>query len=245
MSTKYNINDPDTTVNRKYYLKTPKHFLLLPDGDRRYAKEHNISDLESYDIARFKTIELMEVVLGEFDLDEMSIFFLRKRSFTDQNRTDDNLKSIYIALINLAEDLLNNRTELDMSKISVNTVCDPARPWMAIPEGLEGREELTETWNQLKSVLKKLQDQPRKEKQVNFLIDYSGKQEIDNALKTGRFQIENPIGLTVRVGDGMRLSDCPLYALTESHMHLIPKYYPEVTKQDVRNVLSLYYQHNS
>ena len=222
MTKKYNVNDPSSTINRKYYLNTPKHLLLLPDGDRRYAREHNITDLLSYDIARKKVIEFSEVALGEFDLSELTIFFLRKRSFKDQNRTDDNLKSIYISLINLAEDFLNNRTELDLKDVCVNTVCAAGRPWMEVPEGLEDHRELTATWKELKQVLQKLQDQPKKAKQVNFLIDYSGKGDIEQALKSGKFQITHPIGLTVRVGDGMRLSDCPLYALSESHMYLIP-----------------------
>lgn len=241
MGLQYNIQDKDSLVNRAYYKDIPKHLLLLPDGDRRYAKEQGITDMQSYDIARSKTRDFIEVALGEFDLQALSIFFLRKRSFTDQNRTNDNLNSIYIAIINLAEDLLSNRTSLDINRVHVNTVCAAGRPWMEIPDGLQDNKELSATWAELKRVLTILRERPKALKQINFLINYSGKAEVESAVKTGKFQITSPIGLTIRVGDGMRLSDCPLYALSESHLYLINKYFPEVTKEDIRKVLRLYY----
>jgi undecaprenyl diphosphate synthase len=241
----FDIKNKELFKDRQYYINTPKHALILPDGDRRYAKEHGLTDFESYDLARKRTIEFLEVGFNEFELDEISIFFLRQRSFNNQNRTVNNLKSIFTAIQNLGEDLTSNKTGLDIKDISINIVTLAGKKWMEIPEGMDQSQELVKAWFQLKKSLDKFQKQSVKKRKINFLINYSGKVEIEEAIKTKKFQITNPIGLTLRVGEGMRLSDCPLYSLSESHMYLIPKYYPEVTKVDYRNVLSHYYTKKS
>ena len=237
----FTIANKELFKDRQYYKNTPKHLLLLPDGDRRYAKEHNLNDFESYNLARKRTIDIFEVGFNEFGLSEITIFFLRQRSFNDQNRTVDNLVSIFTAIKNLSEDVVNNKTEVDGNQVYIDTISLAGKEWMSIPDGMEKDERLKKSWFDLKETLYNLKQRPEKAKKINLLINFSGKVEINEAIKTGKLQITNPIGLTVRVGDGMRLSDCPLYALSESHMYLIPKYYPAVTKGDYRKALGRYY----
>jgi len=242
MMNKYTIKNKEFLKNRTYYKKVPKHILLLPDGARRYADEKNLTEMQTYDIGQKVCQEFLEVCINEFDMKIATIFFLRPSSFDKQRRTEENIKAILVAINKLAKNILNGKTQIDSSKVLVNAISLAGKEWMAKPPRIELSNELSKLWNELKETMSELKKGEKKsKKKIIFLLNYSGKIELDEALKNGKLQIRDQIGLAIRTGDGIRLSDCPLYALSETHFYLIKKFFPAVSKEDFRKVISNYY----
>ncbi len=241
MVQEYSVKNKEFLKNRTYYEKIPKHVLLLPDGGRRFGYKRKLSDMEIYDIGQKICQDFVEVCLNEFQMKLATIFFLRPSSFNMQRRTEGNLKAILIAINKFAKNLLEGKTEIDLSKVGVDTISLAGEEWMAKPSRIKESEELSKLWEGLKATMTKLKEKGRKKQNIIFLLNYSGKKELDKDLKNGKIQIPEQIGLAIRTGDGMRLSDCPLYALSHTHFCLIKKFLPEVTKEDFRNSISKYY----
>ncbi|MBI2449404.1 undecaprenyl diphosphate synthase family protein [Candidatus Pacearchaeota archaeon] len=240
------IRDTEFLEHRPYYADIPRSVLLLPDGSRRFAKNkekagENITLKYLYDIGQRKCQDFLEICFNEFKLDTCSIFFLRPTSFEMQRRSNENLESILIAINKLALNILDGKTNLNPDEIYVDTITLAEKPWMYKPDRVDRSKDLSEKWNDLTETLNKLRSSPKKDKTINFLIHYSGKRELDFALEGHPLQIHEQIGAVIRTGDGMRLSDCPLYALSEAHLYLIPKYLPETTKDDFREALTHYF----
>lgn len=227
--------------DRAYYAKVPSHVLLLPDGSRRYARQHGQTDEEVYDSGQKLCQGFLEVALGEFDIDVASIFFLRPSSFDLQRRTDENLEKILRAINKLAVNIETGQTNLDLNEIYVDTISLAGRSWMEKPLRVSKSPYLSEAWNELQGTLSRLKKQSSDgKKRANFLINYSGRVELDHIIAGNKPQLPEEIGVAIRVGDAMRWSDAPTYALRETHMHLIKKYLPEATTNDFREALSLY-----
>ena len=239
---KFSIKNKEFLKNRVYYEKIPKHVLLLPDGGRRFGYKKGLTDMEIYDIGQKVCQDFAEVCINEFCMDIVTIFFLRPSSFNKQRRTEKNLKAILIAINKFAKNVLEGKTDINPSEVWVNSISLAGKEWMAKPERIQKSQELSKLWNELKKTMNELKSKGKKKKKIIFLLNYSGKKEIDEALKKGGIQIPEQIGLAIRTGDGMRLSDCPLYALSGSHFYLIPKFLPEVSKEDFRNVLNKFYE---
>lgn len=241
MVEEYSVKNKEFLKDRAYYEKIPKHVLLLPDGGRRFGYKRKLSDMEIYDIGQKVCQDFVEVCLNEFKMEIATIFFLRPTSFNIQRRTEENLKAILIGINQFAKNLLEGKTEIDLSKVGVDTISLAGEEWMVKPKRIKESKELSKRWDELKETIKKLKGKGRKKQNIIFLLNYSGRKELDEALKDGKIQIPEQIGLAIRTGDGMRLSDCPLYAPSHAHFYLIKKFLPEVTKEDFRKTLSKYY----
>lgn len=243
MVQKYSIKNKALFKDRPYYKKIPKHILFIPDGNRRYARQHKIDDMKVYELAKNTCLDLIEVCFDEYNLDTISIFFLRPSTFDKQSRTSKNLAAILIKINEAAQEILQGKTKINPNKVYIKAVTLAGKPWMQPPQRIKSNPKLAKLWEELTETMKRFKKNKKtKQKKINFLLNYSGKTELDVALKTGRVQIADQIGLAIRVGDGMRLSDCPLYALSEAHFALIEKYLPAVTKADFRKIISKYYE---
>lgn len=241
MIKEYSVKNKEFLKDRAYYEKIPKHILLLPDGGRRFGYKRKLSDMEIYDMGQKVCQDFVEVCLNEFEINTATIFFLRPSSFDMQRRTEENLRAILIAIDQFAKNLLEGKTEIDLSKVGVDTISLAGKEWMAKPKRIEKSKELSKLWDKLKETMTKLKRRGRRKQNIIFLLNYSGKKELDEALRVKKIQIPEQIGLAIRTGDGMRLSDCPLYALSQTHFYLIKKFLPEVTKKDFRKAIPKYY----
>ena len=245
--TTFSVTDAELLDHRSYYSEIPRNVLLLPDGSRRFAKKREkeagekLSTQNLYDIGQQKCQDFLEVVFNDYNLNSSSIFFLRPTSFEMQRRSIDNLESILIAINKLGRNILEGRTGINLEEVYVDTVTLAEKPWMYKPDRVSRSRELSRQWDILTETLNELKSQDKKEKKINFLIHYSGKRELDFALEGNPLQLPEQIGVVIRTGDGMRLSDCPLYSLSETHIYLIPKYLPDTSKQDFREALSHYF----
>ncbi len=243
----FSVRDAELLEHRPYYSEIPKNVLLLPDGSRRFAKRREketgekLNTQNLYDIGQKKCQDFLEVVFNDYKLDNCSIFFLRPTSFEMQRRSTENLESILIAINKLGRNILEGRTDINLDGVYVNTVTLADKPWMYKPDRVSRSKELSRQWDTLTETLNKLKFQQKKEKKINFLIHYSGKRELDFSLEGNPLQLPEQVGVVIRTGDGMRLSDCPLYTLSEAHLYLIQKYLPDTSKEDFREALSHYF----
>ncbi len=246
-NTTFSVRDAELLEYRPYYSEIPKNVLLLPDGSRRFAKRREKETGEKfntqslYDIAQHKCQDFLEVVFNDYDLDSCNIFFLRPTSFEMQRRSTENLEAILIAINKLGRNILKKKTGINLDQVYIDTITLSDKLWMHKPERINRSKALSKQWDILTETLKELKSQEKKPKKINFLINYSGKVELDFALEGKPLQLPEQIGVVIRTGDGMRLSDCPLYALSEAHLYLIPKYLPETSKEDFSEALSHYF----
>ncbi len=243
MIQKFSIKNKNLLKHRPYYKNLPKHILFIPDGNRRYARQHKIDDMRVYELAKNTCLDLIEVCFHEYNLDNLSIFFLRPSTFDKQSRSSKNLAAILIKINEAAQEILQGKTKINPNEVHIEAITLAGKPWMQPPQRIKSNPRLVKLWQELTMTMKQFKKNKKsKQKKINFLLNYSGKAELDIALKTGQIQISDQIGLAIRVGDGMRLSDCPLYALSEAHFALIEKYLPAVKKSDFRKIISKYYE---
>jgi undecaprenyl pyrophosphate synthase len=237
----FSIYDREALTDRPYYAHNPKHVLLLPDGTRRYARREGISQAEAYALAARRCLDFLDVALNQYGLERCTIFFARPACFQSQQRTEENIAVFLSAIDRLARTLLEGKGPLGPDSVHVDALSLAGRPWMEAPKSVAAAPKMRRAWEVLKETLAQWRAKPKRAKRVTFLINYSGKAELDHALGGGRMRLTSPIGLLVRIGDGLRLSDCPLYALGQAHLALIQKYLPSATRADFVEALRPYY----
>jgi len=230
--------------DRAYYRDIPRHVLLLPDGSRRYARKHNLTDNDVYEQGQKLCNEFIHVGLDTFNLDTLSIFFLRPSSFNLQRRNNENLEEILYAINRLALDLLKTNFTIGSHTFHLNTISLAGEEWMKKPHRIANSSALSYAWDTLRDTLYKcdrISKQIAKGKQVNFLINYSGTQELQHVIQGNEPQLRHEIGVAIRVGDAFRWSDAPIFSLGQTHMHLIQKFLPDSTTIDFQESLQRYY----
>ena len=236
----------DFLDSRSYYSQIPKHVLLLPDGQRRYAEKIGLKDKETYELARKAMDRFLAVAFNEYRLKESSLFLLRPHSFSKQKRTKENVRQIFRVIREFSEDMSRGISPIEkLGDLKFRAITLAGKEWMKPPRRVQEDKDLLEDWLRLKEIFSVLQEKYNTgSRRLNFLVNYSGKAELEYALKhgKGKLQITNDIGLTIRCGDSLRLSDCPLYALGQSHLYLIEKSFPEVSKKEFRFILSKYFK---
>ena len=89
--------------------KNLNHLAIIPDGNRRWAKQNNINLADAYVYSCDQIFNICEKILTKIDsLTELSLFFVSNENFKARNRRDLNALFIagnyfidkYISLIN-------------------------------------------------------------------------------------------------------------------------------------------------
>ena len=87
-------------------------------------------------------------------------------------------------------------------------------------------------------------------KHFNVLVGYSGRREILSCLKrissnnvdlediSKSLWVSSNIDVVIRSGGNHRLSDCPLYQTHYAELFFLDKFFPEVNKKDLEDVVS-------
>lgn len=209
------------------------HIFLIGDGHRRFAEKKNISLLKSYGMAAVNIRNTINWLLVDNDVDEFTFFCFSHNNVI--NRGNKNMEILWNlqnkALYDFAEDPLIHENKIKFCVFGEKSFF----PDSAI-EAVEYVESATKKYTN---------------KKFNLLSGYSGALDLihsiektiknnkkityNNLLKNSF--INTPFDFVVRTADEKRVSDSPFLPLRYSEFGFIKKYFPEVTKQDIDEIL--------
>lgn len=198
----------------------------MPDGNRRFAKERNISFEDSYGLGSKSLRLFSDFFLLDNDWNELTMHIMSKYS---HERDDGTLKPIYDAMY-------NTFTKLCSEKYFVNN--NIQFKWIdhsgKLPKTLV---ELCQTVEQQsKQGNKTLRTLLGYDLETDERIAFENSDSYDHFIKS---RLIPNIDLVVRTTE-MRPSKGPVYAMSQAQMILVHKLNPDLTKKDLENVLTEY-----
>lgn len=212
------------------------HLGVIPDGNRRYADEHGISNREAYKKAKEVVKQIGEDLKDDknVDVDEVTFYLLSEENL---NRSDEELQTLFDLLEEYIEEV---STSYHRNGFQLNwATTDPGALPDHIREKLENLEEKFDSGD----------------KQLNMLISYDGKKDILQASRaisgnSGDFshekmkenlQVETNMDYVLRTGDNPTrecLSGFPIWNSSYAEFYHIKKNFPAVETSDVKDALA-------
>lgn len=228
--------------------KLPSHVVLLPDGNRRWAKKKNLPTIEGH-LAGYQNIKKFCHWCQERGIKVLTAF-----GFSIENWKRPKREIKY--LMQLLERGLAEEIEKYHQKNSENLLFSKKVKVRIIGQ----RERLPLS---LQKIIKKVEDLTRNNKDcvLNLAISYSGRWDILQAIqrikkkKTSTKKINEKLfddclstanlpapDLIIRTGGEKRLSNFLLWQTAYSELYFSDKYWPDFTKKDFDKVLKGYSQ---
>ncbi len=212
------------------------HVGLIPDGNRRWAKERGLEFWEGHREGAGRTELFIEWFIDHKDISEVTFYGLSEENF---KRSAEELGKLY----ELYEDeftKLINKEKVHKNRVRINIISTNLKP---IPKSL------TRLFNRIRIETKDYED-----KVLNMLIGYTGQAEILSAISTPLNRVRNLLfGLTeTDIKNGLKVktpcdfiirtgteekerearSGFLLWQSAYSEYYHINKFFPEVTEED-------------
>ncbi|MFB6208034.1 MAG: undecaprenyl diphosphate synthase family protein [Candidatus Nanohaloarchaea archaeon] len=208
------------------------HLGVIPDGNRRYAKEEGIENRKAYEKAK-EVIKDIGKKLKDQDIEEATFYLLSEKNL---RRDEEELEELFSLLDEYIEEVAEryNQEGFVLNWATTKPGALPER----LREKLRGLEEKFDEG----------------EKRVNLLISYDGKKDILQASEKlsnngGNFsredlkeylQVGSDIDYVIRTGNNPHresLSGFPLWNASYAEYYHIKKHFPAVTVGDVKEAL--------
>ncbi|ADY01987.1 Undecaprenyl pyrophosphate synthase [Vulcanisaeta moutnovskia 768-28] len=224
----------------------PVHVGVIPDGNRRWARKVGLPITEAYRIGSDKVEEFLDWSL-DFGIKVVTVYVLSTENFLRRSKLElDLLYSL------LKEKLIKIRRDVRIhrNRVRVRVI---GRTWL-LPEDVRREIELTEETTADYS-----------DHYLNLAVVYGGRQEIIDAMKkllidynSGKVNIsdldENALfkylyvndepypepDLVIRTGGEHRISNFLLYETAYSELYILNKYWPEITREDLKQAIDEY-----
>ena len=212
----------------------PKHIVLFPDGNRRWAKENGFTSLEGHKKGYNNLLDFSSWCKNR------GVKVLTAFGFSTENwnRTEEEVNY----LMKLLEScLIDNLAKYDKDGVKVRVIGQRERLPKSLQEAIKKTEEATKNNQNLF---------------LNLAISYGGKWDILNAVKNivkegiepdkiDEKMIEEHLftaGLSmpdfiIRAGGEMRMSNFVLWQAAYSELYFCPKLWPNFTEQDLNEAL--------
>ncbi|MFB6144513.1 MAG: undecaprenyl diphosphate synthase family protein [Candidatus Nanohaloarchaea archaeon] len=208
------------------------HLGIIPDGNRRYARNHRMRKKKAYRKAT-EVIADLGKKFRDSEIEEVTFYLLSEENL---ERDEEELETLFELFRESIDELVE---EFADNGFSVNWAT--TRPG-AIPEELASKlRELEEKFDE-------------GEKKVNLLISYSGKKDILEAAEELKrrgedfteenlgkaLEITGSIDYVIRTGDNPDrecLSGFPIWNASYAEYYHIKKNFPGVTAEDVDDAL--------
>jgi len=220
--------------------KVPKHIAIIPDGNRRWAKQHGLPLIEGHRVGIDKLRKVIEWCR------DLNIRMLTLWGFSMENFDRD--KSEVQLLMKLFEKKIDevNREEVHENRVRVRIFGRRDLLTPKVRERIEKFEKDTEKYSNY---------------YVNILLAYGGRQEIVDAcnsilkdcregklksvteesfpayLCTG--ELSDP-DLIIRTSGEQRLSGLMPWKSAYSELYFCPKLWPDFSEQDLRDAVEEY-----
>ncbi|WP_342765426.1 polyprenyl diphosphate synthase [Vulcanisaeta sp. JCM 14467] len=219
---------------------------MLYDGNRRWARKVGLPITEAYRIGSDKVEEFLEWTL-DFGIKIVTVYVLSTENFLRRSKLE--LDLLYRLL---KEKLIKIRRDerIHRNRVRVRVI---GRTWL-LPEDVRREIELTEETTADYS-----------DHYLNLAVVYGGRQEIIDAVKkliidynSGKLSISDLneellfkylyVGdepypepdLIIRTGGEHRISNFLLYETAYSELYILNKYWPEISKEDLKQALDDY-----
>jgi len=228
--------------------KLPSHIVLLPDGNRRWAKERRLPTIRGH-LAGYENIKSFCHWCQEKEIKVMTAFGFSSENWNrPKNEVKYLMRLLERGLVEEMEKYKKGKGEnlLFSNKVKVRIIGQRERLPLSLKKVIEKLENLTK--NNKSSVL-------------NLAISYSGRWDIIQAIQN---IIKNKIpiqkineelfnnylstanlpapDLIIRAGKEERLSNFLLWQAAYSELYFSNKYWPDFNKNDFDAVLSEYNQ---
>lgn len=226
-------------------MKIPKHIAIIPDGNRRWAKKHNVSIIQSYDTGIKKIGDVLKWC-QKYDIRTLSMWGF---STDNATRNPNEIKILfelfkkYLAKI-LEEEKGKNAGEKRKYDVRVRFL---------------GRTTLLS--NEVRDAIRKIEELTKNNKTytLNLLLGYGGREEIIDAInsiiKKGIKQVDEKIisehlytkgsedpDLIIRTSGEQRLSGFMPWQSAYSEFYFSKKLWPDFEKKDFECALKTFHK---
>ncbi|HIH09602.1 MAG TPA: undecaprenyl diphosphate synthase family protein [Candidatus Diapherotrites archaeon] len=207
-----------------------RHVLIIPDGNRRWAKKNNKSLKETYKHALLAvTTKLIESILIENKVKILTIFIISR---------DNVLK----------------RKAVELKPIIDNEILT-FNEWMRNEKFRRAGIKFKFIWGNVKLPRKYIYSAKNLERSTdgntgptcNFLAGYDAESESKNAIKKIKnrkikslvpyLALNEPIDLIIRTGGEKRLSGAPLLQSAYAEIEFLKEYYPQIKTNMIKKML--------
>lgn len=201
------------------------------DGNNRWSQKNRIDPFESYIKGSKKLIEISNYIFDNFDTQYITAFALSKNNL---KRTSKKIKNLKLVIRYFLDDL----DTLSKLKFKISVKGDVS----FLEKRLINRIDDLNSRNS------------RYKKNLIILINYSGQDDILNSitkinklkLKPNRVNFEKNLFLSsipypdllIRTGGYQRISNFMLYQLSFTDLFFVKKFWPDLKKIDVKNIIN-------
>lgn len=223
------------------FANIPKHIAIIPDGNRRWARERGLPVFEGHRISAEKTLPKLIKKSQEVGIKYFTFWALSRENL--KNRTKEEVD----ALINLMRNFLKTKTkDLHEKNIKIKIIGNLSKLPEDIQKNIKKAEELTKNNSGLI---------------VIFAINYGGRDEILRAiskiqnqkseirnlseknfnqfLDTKDLPYPNP-DLVIRTSGEVRTSGFMIWQTAYSEWIFYPKYFPDFSPEDLEKCIEEY-----
>lgn len=222
----------------------PRHIAVIPDGNRRYARKYGLSLIEAYKRGVEKVRKFATWVLEYRDIRHMTFFAL---STENLQRSRAELE----VLFKIFKDEIRRTLEdpiIHENKIRVKFIGDRSLLPRDLVAEMERLEDATSSYGDY---------------DLTLALGYGGRAELVRCIKrilSGEVKLERidesslfqcldtshlkypEPDIVLRTGGEKRISNFLLYQTAYSELFFLEKYWPEVEREDLREVLQEYAQ---
>lgn len=218
-------------------MNIPKHIVLFPDGNRRWAKKRGLQTLNGHKKGYENLLDFAEWCKKK------GVKVLTAYGFSTENWNRAPEEVAYLMKL-FEKGLSELQKKFQKDGVRVKIIGDRSRLPKSLIRIIEKTEELTKNNDELN---------------LNLAISYGGRWDIANAVKkiiqekipakqiTEQF-FENYLStaglpcpdLVIRAGGEMRLSNFVLWQAAYSELYFCPKLWPDFTEKDLDDALAEY-----
>lgn len=213
--------------------KPINHILVIPDGNRRWAKDHKKSLEETYHFALSTvTTNLIETVLIKHKIKILTIYIISKNNILKRELSE--VSAILDNETRVFQEWQNNK-KFKRAKIKFNFIGDLS----IMPVNY-----ITAAHELIKST--KRNNGPV----CNLLAGYDAEDEIRSALKKINnkkiktilpyLQLKQAIDIVIRTGKEKRLSGAPILQSSYAELMFLHTYYPNLRANLIKKILRLF-----
>ncbi|MBN2458927.1 di-trans,poly-cis-decaprenylcistransferase [Candidatus Woesearchaeota archaeon] len=220
--------------------KIPRHVVIVPDGNRRWAKQRGLPAWEGHREGA-KTFENLLKWCKELGIKELSFWGASTENLERDKVEVDFLLKLFTEMCDRI--LKDNNSELKENKVRITFIGDLQR----LPEGLRKKME---------SIMEQTKDHSNYK--LNLLIGYGGRWEITQAakkiaeeVKEGKLKVEDVTpeifrnhlalqsepDLIIRTSEERLSGLLPWQGIYAEIIFLKDKHWPEFTKEDLKKCI--------